>query len=119
MKLGLTYYISKKDMNIAYLHKVRFIFLRVLPHMSVCTWYNSYICDGLYYIYVYRHRDVICYEVAPHAKIAHPEAEHFYPLLVALGSAGEAAKAELIHHSWGAGCLSMASYRFSNNPWMP
>ncbi|XP_057479263.1 4,5-DOPA dioxygenase extradiol 1-like [Actinidia eriantha] len=83
----------------------------VLPSaLEFDTWLKDALLSG-------RHRDVICYEkVAPHAKIAHPEAEHFYPLLVALGSAGEAAKAELIHHSWGASCLSMASYRFSNNP---
>ncbi|KAL5982934.1 hypothetical protein ACLOJK_017013 [Asimina triloba] len=39
---------------------------------------------------------------------------HFYPLHVALGAAGEGAKAELIHHNWEFGTLSYASYRFSN-----
>lgn len=52
-------------------------------------------------------------EKAPCAKIAHPWPEHFYPLHVALGAAGERAKAELIHHSWSNGALSYASYRFT------
>ncbi|KAK8955330.1 4,5-DOPA dioxygenase extradiol-like protein [Platanthera guangdongensis] len=60
-----------------------------------------------------RHEDVNKYEEkGPNAKIAHPEPEHFYPLHVALGAAGEEAKAELIHQSWGSSSLSYSSYRF-------
>ncbi|OAY65765.1 Extradiol ring-cleavage dioxygenase [Ananas comosus] len=47
-------------------------------------------------------------EKAPCAKIAHPWPDHFYPLHVALGAAGEKPKAELIHHSWSNGSLSVA-----------
>ncbi|MQL71161.1 hypothetical protein Taro_003436 [Colocasia esculenta] len=61
-----------------------------------------------------RYEDVKHYEdKAPCAKKAHPWPEHFYPLHVALGAAGEGAKAELIHDSWSNGTLSYASYRFA------
>ncbi|KAK8962837.1 4,5-DOPA dioxygenase extradiol-like protein [Platanthera guangdongensis] len=60
-----------------------------------------------------RHEDVKHYEEkGPAAKTAHPEPEHYYPLLVALGAAGEDAKAELIHHSWSNSSLSYSSYKF-------
>ncbi|KAG0450909.1 hypothetical protein HPP92_026698 [Vanilla planifolia] len=60
-----------------------------------------------------RHEDVKQYEEkAPNAMLAHPEAEHFLPLHVALGAAGEDAKAELMHHSWGCCSISYSSYRF-------
>lgn len=50
------------------------------------------------------------------AKMAHPTREHFMPLHVALGAAGEKAKAELIHHSWElSSSLSYASYRFTTD----
>lgn len=52
-------------------------------------------------------------EKAPNAKTAHPRPEHFYPLHVALGAAGDESKAELIHHSWTNATLSYASYRFT------
>lgn len=62
-----------------------------------------------------RHEDVNHYEQkAPHAKMAHPTPDHFYPLHVALGAAGERAKAELIHQSWEDGSLSYSSYRFKS-----
>ncbi|XP_058090188.1 extradiol ring-cleavage dioxygenase-like, partial [Magnolia sinica] len=61
-----------------------------------------------------RYDDVNHYEEkAPAAKTAHPWPDHFYPLHVALGAAGEGAKAELIHHSWSHGALSYSSYRFT------
>ncbi|KAF0918908.1 hypothetical protein E2562_027347 [Oryza meyeriana var. granulata] len=61
-----------------------------------------------------RHDDVKrCEEKAPHGKVAHPSPDHLYPLHVALGAAGEGAKAELIHHSWTNATLSYASYRFT------
>lgn len=59
-----------------------------------------------------RYEDVNHFEEkAPNAKIAHPEPEHFYPLHVAIGAAGQKSKAELVHHSW-THCLSYASYKF-------
>ncbi|XP_028060228.1 4,5-DOPA dioxygenase extradiol-like [Camellia sinensis] len=76
--------------------------------------FNNWLKDSLL---SGRHEDVIDYEKkAPYAKMAHPEPDHFYPLLVALGASGKGSKAELIHQSWGARCLSFASFRFSNIP---
>lgn len=61
-----------------------------------------------------RYEDVNRYEEkAPNAKMAHPWPDHFYPLHVAMGAAGENTKGELIHHSWSFGTLSYASYRFA------
>ncbi|KAG8387716.1 hypothetical protein BUALT_Bualt02G0050400 [Buddleja alternifolia] len=60
-----------------------------------------------------RYEDVNEYEEkAPHAKVAHPRPEHFYPLHVAMGAAGENTRGELIHHSWSFRSLSYASYKF-------
>ncbi|XP_058097716.1 4,5-DOPA dioxygenase extradiol-like, partial [Magnolia sinica] len=71
------------------------------------TWLKESLLNG-------RHEEVNHYdEKAPYAKMAHPWPDHFYPLHVALGAAGERAKAELIHHNWESGSLSYASYRFS------
>ncbi|KAJ0977277.1 hypothetical protein J5N97_012751 [Dioscorea zingiberensis] len=72
------------------------------------TWLKEALIDQ-------RHEDVKKYEeMAPGAKMAHPWPEHLYPLHVALGAAGEMAKAELIHHSWALNSsLSYASYRFT------
>ncbi|XP_042521251.1 extradiol ring-cleavage dioxygenase [Macadamia integrifolia] len=71
------------------------------------TWLKESLLNG-------RHEDVNHYEKkTPHAKMAHPRPDHFYPLHVALGAAGENTKAELIHTSWQLGTLSYSSYRFS------
>ncbi|XP_077210549.1 extradiol ring-cleavage dioxygenase-like [Tasmannia lanceolata] len=71
------------------------------------TWLKESLLNG-------RYEDVNHYEKkAPYAKMAHPRPDHFYPLHVALGAAGETAKAELVHHSWSYGALSYASYRFT------
>jgi len=70
-------------------------------------WLKDALLDG-------RYEDVNKYlEKAPHAKLAHPSPDHFYPLHVAIGAAGENSKAELIHESWSLGTLSYASYKFS------
>ena len=62
-----------------------------------------------------RYEDVNHYEQkAPHAKKAHPWPDHFYPLHVAIGAAGEDAKAKLIHSSIELGSLSYASYQFTS-----
>lgn len=50
---------------------------------------------------------------APHAKMAHPWPDHFYPLHVAMGASGDDSKAELIHRSWSARTLSYSSYKFT------
>ena len=70
-------------------------------------WLTAALVEG-------RYDEVNKYEEnAPFAKRAHPWPEHFYPLHIALGAAGSAAKATLIHDSYTEGSLSYASYRFS------
>lgn len=92
-------------------HNLRFIRIgsdQVFPWAhEFDTWLKEALLDG-------RYEDVNHYaEKAPHATTAHPWPDHFYPLHVALGAAGETAKAQLIHHSWQAASLSYASYRFT------
>ncbi|XP_062207651.1 extradiol ring-cleavage dioxygenase-like [Phragmites australis] len=71
------------------------------------TWLKDSLLNG-------RHEDVKLYEEkAPYGKVAHPWPDHFYPLHVALGAAGDSARAELIHHSWTNATISYASYRFT------
>lgn len=63
-----------------------------------------------------RYEDVNHYEQkAPHARKAHPHPDHFYPLHVAIGAAGENSKAKLIHSSIEFGSLSYASYQFTSD----
>lgn len=50
---------------------------------------------------------------APYACEAHPTDEHFLPLHVAFGAAGEAARGRALHRSFTLGNLSMASYAFA------
>ncbi|KAI4369301.1 hypothetical protein MLD38_017757 [Melastoma candidum] len=73
------------------------------------AWLKDALLEG-------RYNDVNQYETkAPHAKMAHPWPDHFYPLHVAMGAAGENSKAKLIHHSWTNGTLSYASYEFAKD----
>lgn len=50
---------------------------------------------------------------APYAREAHPTDEHFLPLHVAYGAAGEGAKGKPLHRSFASGNLSMAAYAFA------
>lgn len=50
---------------------------------------------------------------APFALMAQPTPDHFLPLFVALGAAGEDAKGIRIHRGFTLGNLSMAAFRFS------
>jgi len=50
---------------------------------------------------------------APHAGLAHPTDEHFLPLHVAFGAAGEGARGRALHRSFTLGNLSMAAYAFA------
>ncbi len=50
---------------------------------------------------------------APHARENHPTAEHYLPILVALGAAGAGARGRALHRSFAYGSLSMASYAFA------
>lgn len=51
-------------------------------------------------------------ELAPHAAQNHPTPEHFLPLLVALGAAGDEERGERIHASYDRGLLSLDAYAF-------
>lgn len=74
--------------------------------LEFATWLKDSLLSG-------RYEDVNHYErKAPYAKRAHPWPDHFYPLHVAMGAAGENAKAKLIHDSWDMGSLSYSSYQF-------
>lgn len=53
-------------------------------------------------------------DLAPYPERAHPYPDHYMPLVVAFGAAGEGSKGKLIHHSWYAGDLGMAAYQFQN-----
>ncbi|HTE81372.1 MAG TPA: class III extradiol ring-cleavage dioxygenase [Reyranella sp.] len=50
---------------------------------------------------------------APNAREAHPTDEHFLPIHVAFGAAGEGARGRALHRSFTLGNLSMASYAFA------
>ena len=51
-------------------------------------------------------------EIAPHARRAHPTAEHFLPLLVAAGAAADEPQASTLEGGITYGVLSMDSYLF-------
>ncbi|KAJ6707655.1 hypothetical protein OIU85_027969 [Salix viminalis] len=75
--------------------------------MEFDNWLKDALIEG-------RYEDVNHYESkAPHPKMAHPWPDHFYPLHVAMGAAGEDSKARLVHSSWTDGTLSYASYQFT------
>ncbi|WP_211209855.1 DODA-type extradiol aromatic ring-opening family dioxygenase [Uliginosibacterium gangwonense] len=50
--------------------------------------------------------------LAPHARRAHPTSEHFLPLFVALGAAGEGYKVESSFEYFDGGVLAMDAYKF-------
>ncbi|HJV73579.1 MAG TPA: class III extradiol ring-cleavage dioxygenase [Noviherbaspirillum sp.] len=50
---------------------------------------------------------------APYAAQNHPTEEHLLPLFVAMGAAGESARAERLHASFEYGILAMDVYAFS------
>jgi 4,5-DOPA dioxygenase extradiol len=51
--------------------------------------------------------------VAPYPERAHPYPDHFMPLITTMGAAGEAAKGNVIHHSWYWGDMGMDAYEFT------
>jgi 4,5-DOPA dioxygenase extradiol len=51
-------------------------------------------------------------KTGPSARMAHPTDEHYLPLLVALGAAGEGARGETLHAAYTYGSLAMHAYRF-------
>ncbi len=70
------------------------------------AWLNERLARGA-------HDELIAWQDrAPSAMRAHPTAEHFLPLFVALGAAGAAAAATRFYTAIDAGVLSMDAYRF-------
>ncbi|MCF7801815.1 MAG: dioxygenase [Candidatus Marinimicrobia bacterium] len=51
-------------------------------------------------------------QMAPEARRNHPTPEHFLPLIVALGAAGNAPQGRQIHDGFTYGMLSMAAFRW-------
>ncbi|EEF44537.1 extradiol ring-cleavage dioxygenase [Ricinus communis] len=94
-------------------HNLRAIQPHGTPPPSWALQFDSWLQDALLQG---RYEDVNHFDMkAPHAKTAHPWPDHFYPLHVAMGAAGENAKAKLVHHSWSNGSLSYASYQFTSD----
>lgn len=58
-------------------------------------------------------------ERAPHAERAHPTTEHFLPLLVAAGAAGDATPATVLDGGIRHGVLAMESYVFGQRVSLP
>ena len=73
---------------------------------AFAAWMDAALRDG-------RTCDLLTYRrQAPYAADQHPTEEHLLPLFVALGAAGEGAKAERIHASTEYGILRMDAYAF-------
>lgn len=49
---------------------------------------------------------------APSTRQSHPTDEHYLPLLVAMGAAGEGARGDCLHDAYNYGSLAMHAYRF-------
>ena len=54
-------------------------------------------------------------ERGPYAERAHPYPDHFMPLLVVFGAAGDDARGTILHHSWYWGDLAMDAYEFNSD----
>ncbi len=71
------------------------------------TWMDTAIAEG-------RRCDLLTYRTkAPYAADEHPTEEHLLPLFVAMGAAGEHARATHIHKSCTYGMLRMDAYAFN------
>lgn len=53
---------------------------------------------------------------APFGRRAHPTPEHLLPLFVALGAAGDVARATRVHRGYQLGALAMDAWRFDIRP---
>ena len=69
-------------------------------------WVHTQLTDG-------QHEALLDWEQAPGARFAHPTPEHFLPLFVALGAAGEGARAEWLGGGWIDDALAADNYRFA------
>ncbi len=59
------------------------------------------------------HEGLFEYAKAPHARYAVPTTEHFDPLLVTLGAAYDAERAQVLHEGFEYGTLSMRTFAFA------
>ncbi|KAK7268991.1 hypothetical protein RIF29_21705 [Crotalaria pallida] len=92
-------------------HNLRAMDPRNNPPPTWAVEFNSWLIDSLI---GGRYEDVNQYhKKAPYAKMAHPSPDHFFPLHVAIGAAGENSKAKLIHDTWDLGSISYASFGFT------
>ena len=74
--------------------------------MAFTEWMRDAITGG-------RTADLLAYrERAPFARENHPTGEHLLPLFVALGAAGESAKARHLHHSVMLAVVGMDAFAF-------
>ena len=75
--------------------------------LAFSDWMDQAIREG-------RRCDLLTYRTkAPFAAEQHPTEEHLLPLFVAMGAAGEGARAERIHQSCTYGVLRMDAYAFN------
>jgi 4,5-DOPA dioxygenase extradiol len=92
-------------------HNLREIDPRGGPPPSWACEFDDWLGDALE---GHRLEDLLDWDQkAPHAHRAHPSPEHFLPLFVALGAAGEGADARRIHRGFTLGGLSMSAFRFA------
>lgn len=73
-------------------------------------WIRDAVVDGDH------DRLLLALEIAPHARRAHPTAEHYLPLLVAAGAAARALPATVLEGGISHGVLSMDSFLFGAIP---
>lgn len=69
-------------------------------------WLAAALADG-------READLLEWRRAPHARQAQPTDEHFLPLFVAWGAAGQGARGERLHRGFTLGSMSMAAFKFA------
>jgi 4,5-DOPA dioxygenase extradiol len=74
--------------------------------VAFADWMDAALREG-------RRCDLLTYRTkAPHAVAQHPTEEHLLPLFVALGAAGDGARAERLHASNSYGVLRLDAYAF-------
>ena len=74
--------------------------------VAFADWMDAALREG-------RRCDLLTYRTkAPHAVAQHPTEEHLLPLFVAMGAAGDGAKAERLHASNSYGVLRLDAYAF-------
>jgi 4,5-DOPA dioxygenase extradiol len=92
-------------------HNLREIDPRGGPPPEWATQFDDWLGEALE---TGRLEDLLDWErKAPNARRAHPSPEHFLPLFVALGAAGEGNTAKRIHRGFSLGGLSLSAFEFA------